>query len=68
MLINYFLQIYSKYYYLIYIHLLLQTNIPLKTDHKLFLDDNASEISYELPSNEIPIHLLISDYNLRIGN
>lgn len=32
------------------------------------LDDNVSEYSYEIPStNEIPLHLLISDADLQIG-
>lgn len=39
-----------------------------KHDKKLFVDDNISEISYELPTSaEIPLHLLISDDDLRIG-
>lgn len=36
------------------------------TDHKLFVDDNVSEISYELPeSSEIPLQLIISDEDLK---
>lgn len=44
-------------------------NMPsIRNDQKLFLDDNVSEISYELPpSNEIPLHLIISEQELRMG-
>lgn len=40
----------------------------IKHDQKLFVDDNVSEISYELPaSTEVPLHLIISDNDLRTG-
>lgn len=39
-----------------------------RQDRKLFVDDNVSEISYELPdSAESPLHLIISENDLRIG-
>lgn len=39
-----------------------------RQDQKLFVDDNVSEISYELPaSTDIPLRFIISDENLRIG-
>lgn len=40
--------------------------IQLTNDRKIFSDETTSEVSYELvPSNEIPIHLLISETDLR---
>lgn len=39
-----------------------------KQDQKLFVDDNVSEISYELPASlDVPLRLIISDNDLRIG-
>lgn len=40
-----------------------------KQDQKLFVDDNVSEISYELPASLdiVPLRLIISDNDLRIG-
>lgn len=41
----------------------------IRHDQKLFIDDNVSEISYELPTNaDVPLRLIISDDDLRIGN
>ncbi|XP_055302806.1 vacuolar protein sorting-associated protein 16B isoform X2 [Sitodiplosis mosellana] len=38
-----------------------------KHDQKLFVDDNVSEISYELPaSTEVPLRLIISDNDLQL--
>lgn len=46
--------------------------IQLTNDRKLFADESTSEVSYDhsydLPSSEIPLHLLISDVDLRKGN
>lgn len=37
-------------------------------DRKLFVEDNVSEISYELSDCvESPLHLIISENDLRIG-
>lgn len=45
-----------------------EDNATTIKDQKLFIDDNVSEISYELPpSNEIPLHLIISEQDLRMG-
>lgn len=41
--------------------------IQLTNDRKLFSDESTSEVSYDLPSNEIPLHLLISEADLRKG-
>lgn len=48
--------------------LFLQCGFVTKHDQKLFVDDNISEISYELPaSTEVPLGLIIADNDLRIG-
>lgn len=45
-----------------------EDNTTTIKDQKLFVDDNVSEISYELPpSNEIPLQLIISEQDLRMG-
>lgn len=41
------------------------SNIP--SDRKLFVDDNTSELSYDFPTNDIPLHLIISDDDLNKG-
>lgn len=46
----------------------LQSGFVIKHDQKLFVDDNISEISYELPaSTEVPLGLIIADKDLRTG-
>lgn len=39
-----------------------------KHDQKLFVEDNVSEMSYELPeSTFVPLQLILSESDLRIG-
>lgn len=47
----------------------MQGTVITKSDNKLMIDDNMSEISYEIQStNDLPLHLLISDADLQKGN
>lgn len=44
-----------------------QTILNIPTERKLFVDDNTSELSYDFPSSDIPLHLIISDSDLNKG-
>lgn len=41
------------------------SNIP--SERKIFVDDNTSELNYDFPTNDIPLHLIISDGDLNKG-
>ncbi|KAG4076347.1 hypothetical protein HA402_005790 [Bradysia odoriphaga] len=41
-----------------------QTILHIPTERKIFVDDNTSELNYDFPSSDIPLHLIISDGDL----
>lgn len=46
----------------------LQSILHSPTERKLFVDDNTSELSYDFPTSDIPLHLIIPDDDLNKGN